>query len=67
MTYEFKRGVDRNNPAWEELFNLLDSKEFTTLDMLACVCANLCHYEDKEFKTELMCGGQEFKVTIEKK
>lgn len=67
MTYEFNRGVSRDNPAWEELYELLDSKGFSVLDMLACICANLCHYEDSEFKTELMCGGHQFKVKIEKK
>ena len=65
--YKSERGVSRDNPAWEELFNFLDSKSFTVLDMLACVCSNLCRYEDTEFKTELMCGGCEFKVKIEKK
>ena len=67
MTYKFERGVPRDNPAWEELFDLLDKQCFTTLDMLAIICTNLCHYEDTEFKTELMCGGHEFKVKIEKK
>jgi hypothetical protein len=67
MTYEFKKGVSRDNPAWEELYNLLDSKGFSVLDMLACVCSNLCHYPDGEFSTELMCGGNEFKIKIEKK
>lgn len=66
MTYEFERGVSRDNPAWEELFDLLDKKGFSVLDMLACVCACLCRYKDTEFNTELMCGGNVFNIKIEK-
>lgn len=67
MTYEFKRGVSRDNPSWEELYEFLDKNEFSVLDMLACVCANLCNYTDTEFNTEIMCGGHKFQINIEKK
>lgn len=62
-----KRGVSRDNPSWEELFDFLDEREFSALDMLACVCTVLCRYSDKAFETELMVGGHEFKINIVKR
>lgn len=62
----FDRGVDRNDPAWDELYELLNSKGFSVLDMLACVCTNLCYYKDTEFKTTLGCGGYVWNVKITK-
>lgn len=36
-------------------------------DFLAVVCARLAGYPQKEFETELMVAGYEFKIKITKK
>lgn len=66
-TYEFKRGLPPHDKRWEELFEILDSKEFSTLDMLACVCAVLCRQPYQEFETTIMAGGYVFDINIKKK
>lgn len=66
MTYEFNRGVSRDNPAWEELFDLLDKKGFSVLDILACVCSVLVRQKEKEFNTTIMVGCEQFKIDIKK-
>ena len=67
MTYKFDRGVPRDHENWEKLFDFMDQNEFTPLDFLACTCAKFCKHRAKEFKTELMVGGQIFKINITKK
>lgn len=62
-----EKGVPSNNPAWEQLFEMLDTNNFTCADMVACVCATLCRYKDTVFETELMCGGYKWNVKIERK
>lgn len=63
----FVHGLNKKNPAWEELFGFMDKKEFSVLDMLACVCAVLCRFKDTEFKTTLGCGGWVWDINIKKK
>ena len=62
-----EHGCDKNNPAWEQLFELLDTNKFTCADMCACICATLLRYDDNIFETELICGGHEFNIKIERK
>lgn len=62
-----ERGVSRENPAWEELFEFLDKREFSVLDMLACACTPLRRLKEKEFNTTIMVGGEQFKIDIKKK
>ena len=64
---EFDRGVGRDSDSWEKLYAFMDQHGFTCADFLACVCAHLCHYSDKEFDTEIMCGGYEWKIKISRK
>jgi hypothetical protein len=59
--------MEKHDLQYTILEDLHQKADVSFNDMLACVCANLCHYTDTEFKTELMCGGHEFKVKIDKK
>lgn len=59
-----ERGVSRDNPAWDELFEFLIEREFSALDMLACVCSVLLRQNEKEFNTTIMVGGKQFKIDI---
>ena len=62
----FEHGVDRSDPAWDDLFELLEKKGFSVADILACVCATLSKYKDTEFKTTLGCGGYIWNININK-
>lgn len=62
-----RRKTDSTNDKWEELLEFLDENEFYIADMLACVCANLCRNNAKEYQTRLLVGGNEFTIRIEKK
>lgn len=61
------RGVEKDDPAWEELFEFLDKREFSVLDMLACACTSLCRLKEKEFETHIMVGNEIFKIEIQKR
>lgn len=51
---------------FDDLCDFLDTHEFSVEDMLAVVCAHLLRYKDKKFNTEMMVGGQLFKIDIKK-
>ena len=57
---------NRGNGDWDKLLNFIDENEFTILDFLACICANLLRENGNKFETELVVGGEKFEVTIKK-
>lgn len=52
---------------FDDLAEFMDDHEFTVSDFLACVCANLSKYQEKNFETELLVAGYKFKIRIDRK
>ena len=61
----FDHGVSREN--FDKLADFMDENDFSCADFLACVCAHIAGYPQREFETELMVAGCVFKIKIEKR
>ncbi len=53
--------------SWNKLYKLMDEENFYISDFLACICANLLKYKDREVKTEIAVQGQIFEISFKKK
>lgn len=60
----FIRSADSDD--FDKLADFLDEHNFSCQDLLAILCAHLGKYKDKLFETELLVGGEKFKIRIEK-
>ena len=61
-----KEQFERGAGDWEKLIDFMEKNDFTCLDFLSCICSNLLHESEKDFKTELMLQGVIFKIEIKK-
>lgn len=58
---------ERGKGDWDKLYKFMDENNFRSADFLACVCANLGRFIDKDyspFSTTLGVGGVKFHITI---
>lgn len=51
---------------WDKLLTFMDNNPFSIADMLAVICANLVKEKDKNFRTTLNVGGENFFIQIKK-
>lgn len=65
LAHQFEHGAAKER--FDDLGDFAEKNNFSCSDFLAVVCAKLSGYPQKEFETELMVAGQEFKIRIEKK
>lgn len=61
----FDHGVSKEK--FDKLADFMEENGFSCADFLACVCARIGGYPQKEFETELMVAGCVFKIKIEKR
>lgn len=60
---------ERGQGDWDKLLDFMDKNNFSALDFMACVCANMSNYPNfsinEKYQTELMLQGVKFKIKIE--
>ena len=61
-----QRGVPKDDPRWNKLFDFMRENDFTMEDFLACVCANFARYNDRLYESRVVVGAQIYKIKIEK-
>ena len=59
-----RRGVPVGDERWGELFDFLDSRDFTMEDMIACACTTLTRYGHGLYDTKVQIKDYVFDVRI---
>lgn len=65
LAHQFDHGAAKER--FDDLGEYSEKNGFSCSDFLAVVCARLAGYPQREFETELMVAGHEFKIKITKK
>mgnify|MGYP007072988351 CR=1 FL=1 len=65
LAHQFDHGAPKER--FDDLGEYSEKNGFSCADFLAVVCARLAGYPQREFETELMVAGHEFKIKITKK
>lgn len=65
LAHQFDHGAPKER--FDDLGEYSEKNGFSCADFLDVVCTKLAGYPQKEFETELLVGGFEWKITLEKK